>query len=89
MELSRDQAARFGNARLGEKAAILIEEVEPGSLAERSGLIRGDVILQVGGSAMTDLGTWAAVAAQGGQTRLSILRGEQILEIEVNLQAPQ
>ncbi len=87
-EIRPDDPARRQLPQLAERPALLVEAVTPGSLAEQAGLQRGDFILEMGGEAVGDLTTWAALSARGGRTTLAILRGEQSLSLPIDLAAP-
>ncbi|MFI5380033.1 MAG: PDZ domain-containing protein [Tepidisphaerales bacterium] len=87
-EIRADDPARRQLPQLADRPALMIDEVTPGSLAERAGLQRGDFILEMGSEPVGDLTTWAALSARGGQTTLTVLRGEQTQRVSINL-APE
>jgi hypothetical protein len=84
-EIRADDPVRRQLLQLADRPALLIDEITPGSLAERAGLQRGDFILEMGSEPVGDLTTWAALSARGGQTTLTVLRSEQAQRISINL----
>ncbi len=84
-EIRADDPVRRQLLQLADRPALLVDEVTPGSLAERVGLQRGDFILEMGAEPIGDLTTWAALSARGGQTTLTVLRGEQAQRVSINL----
>ena len=71
---------------LAQRPALLVQDVTPQSLADKTGLKTGDLIIQLGDVPVGDLTTWAALSAHGAQTRLLVLRAGQTLELQINLQ---
>jgi serine protease Do len=69
--LPRDLAQRFGIARTG----VLITDVSPGSPADRAGLRRGDVVTEVEGAPIPDVGTlYRELATVKESARLYVYR---------------
>ncbi len=65
---------------LSDTAGLLVSGVEAGSPAEASGLQRGDLIAEVGGTRVSNLGALAATLADlgGGEAvELAVLRGDE------------
>lgn len=86
-EVRLDDALRRQVPALGARTAMHIDEVVPGSAADRAGLKPNDVLLALAGEAVSDVPSLAAaIASRSGQTELQVLRGEQILSITVDLQ---
>ena len=87
-EVRPDDPLRRGAAAatLADQPALVVDDVAPGSLAETSGLRRGDFIVQIGDTPVGDLTTFAALSARVGLTRLVVLRDGQRQDIDVNLQ---
>ncbi|MDF3070344.1 MAG: hypothetical protein K0R38_5945 [Polyangiaceae bacterium] len=75
------QAVRLGDAERG----LLVSSVQPGSAAERAGLLIGDVLLELGGAALRDAGALQAALedAEGQTLALALRRGGQKLSVDV------
>jgi hypothetical protein len=84
-EVPSDSGLRRENMALADHPALLIEEITPNSLAERSGLRSGDFILQLGDEVVGDLTTWATLSAVGGATKVTVLRDGKRVEVPINL----
>lgn len=69
------------------EAGVLVAQVEAGAPAERAGVRVGDVITYAGGEpvrAPHDLIHRVAHVAEGGKLALTVVRGEETLELEVS-----
>jgi S1-C subfamily serine protease len=64
---------------------LLVSSVQPGSAAERSGLLIGDVLLALGGASLRDAGALQAALedAEGQTLPLALLRAGQNLTVDV------
>jgi hypothetical protein len=71
--------------RLDKPEGLLISDVKQGSSAERDGLKRGDVVLQIGGKKIEDLVTFEerlhTLAAQKSDVMLQIQRVNTLLDL--------
>jgi len=80
---------------MAPEAGLEIEYVRHGSAAEKAGLLRGDLIIAVGGSAIEEGGQEAAghIAAvlskmiPGQKATITVLRGDSPMEIELTVDA--
>jgi S1-C subfamily serine protease len=82
-----DDPARQQNPSLGATPALKIEQVIPGSAAERAGLQQDDLILSLAGESVGDpQGFAAAIANRRGDTEILILRNGQRHIVKVMLQ---
>lgn len=89
-EISRDDVLREQQPLLGSRTAMRIDEVVPGSTADRAGLKKGDVLLALAGESCSDIPSLAAaIAAREGATELQILRENQVIRITVDLRPQQ
>jgi serine protease Do len=73
---------------LGVKRGVLVTQVQPGSPAQKAGLRRGDVVVRVDGKPMRDvarLRNAIAVAGAKRMVKLSVVRGDKTLEMQVTL----
>jgi S1-C subfamily serine protease len=82
------QAVRLPDASAalaGQSTGLLVSSVQPGSPAERSQLLLGDVLLTLGAAQLTDAGALQAVLedAEGQNLPLGLLRGGQKLVVDV------
>lgn len=71
---------------LGDSGAVVIHSVRPGSLAERSGLKKHDVVTRLNGRPMKDVASFreeVAKAIASDHFRLDVLRGGKPQEITV------
>ncbi len=84
-EVRSDDPLRKAFPALDQSPALLIDEVTAGSLAERAGLRKGDFILKLGAESVGDLTTWAAALARPGEAALTVLRGEQVLTLKLDI----
>ncbi|MDB5173567.1 MAG: serine endoprotease DegQ [Phycisphaerales bacterium] len=86
-EIRKDDPVREQLPVLGTHTAMRIDEVIPGSTADKAGLKPGDLVLALAGEAVSDIPSLAAaIAARSGETELQVLRGSEILRITVELQ---
>ncbi len=72
--------------RLGQDAGLLVSSVEPGSPAERGGLVLGDTLLTVEGQPvrhLDDLMAFLGIERIGHPLSLRVLRGGQAQEIRI------
>jgi S1-C subfamily serine protease len=73
-----DDPARQQNPTLGATPALKIEQVIPGSAAERAGLQQDDLILSLAGESVGDGQSFAAaIANRRGNTEILVLRNGQ------------
>jgi len=80
---------RQQDTTLGTTPAIRINDVIPGSAAQRGGLLPGDLILSLGGQPVGDVPSLAAaIANRHGKIDLTLLRATQRLTLTVDLQVP-
>jgi S1-C subfamily serine protease len=87
MEVDKDDPLRRARPELGTRPAIRIVAVMKGSAAESAGIRADDLVLSIGGEAVGDAPTFAAViATRRGQTILRVLRSSQTIDLTVNLQ---
>lgn len=88
-EVPRSDAAREQFAAVGNQPALRVEEVRPGSAAERGGLKVDDLIVDVAGESVGDPASFAAVIAnRTGKTTMRIVRLGKVVEVGVEL-APE
>jgi len=68
-----------------QASGLLVASVQPGSAAERAGLVIGDVLLALGGAPLRDAGALQAALedAEGRTLTLQLLRGGQPLTVDV------
>jgi hypothetical protein len=86
IEVAKEDLIRQARPELGDKPAIRILAVDPNSAAARGGVRPDDLILAIGDEAVGDAPTFAAViATRTGSTVLRVLRGNQTIELTVNL----
>lgn len=86
-EVRTDDPLRRQLGVQGAPTAMRIEQVMPGSAAEKAGLRPGDALLALAGEAVGDLPTLAAaIAARSGPTELQVLRDGNVIRVEVDLQ---
>ncbi len=72
--------------RINQDAGIMVFSVEPGAPARKAGLAMGDVIVKFNGNSVTsfyDLPRLLTEDVIGTKTKLSILRGEKLMELTV------
>lgn len=68
------------------RRAMHVDQVKPGTAAHDAGIRVDDFILSVAGNPVDDLPNFAAaISAGNGLTDIQILRGEQALQIQVDL----
>lgn len=86
-EVRADDPQHGKSPLLADRSAMRIDQVMPGSAAEKAGLQVGDVLLALAGEAVHDIPSLAAaIAARNGMTELQVLRGDEVLKVNVNLQ---
>lgn len=86
-EIRRDDSLHGQQRVPGSRSAMRIDQVIANSAAEKAGLRPGDLVLAVGGEAVSDLPSFAAaIAARNGLTDLRVQRGEAVLKISVDLE---
>ena len=66
----------------------MVDEVPPGSLAERLGLQQGDVIRSVNGKPLASPADFAQIYQQQGQSQIKVegIRGGRPLNLNYNVQ---
>ena len=84
------QLANLGKfvARPGENGMV-VEDAPRGSLAEKLGLQRGDVVLRLNGQLVAskeDVGRFYQQLSQTGQVRMAIMRGGSRMRLEYSIQ---
>ena len=73
-----------------EGPGVRVQQVMPGSAAEKSGIVTGDVIIAVDGETVTDLRSFSVLLkahAPGDAVEVTVLRGEKELKVEAVLGA--
>lgn len=85
---------RHGHAGLvleQQLSDIIVESVEPGGPAERAGVLPGDILRAVDGEPVPDEYAIFAIESReiGTAAKLTIERGDQLLEIAVTVEAPR
>ncbi len=86
-EVGKDEILRQEIPGLGDRAALQIRTVNPGSAAQKAGLQVGDLILAIDGEPVTDTQTFAAIiATRNGKTALAVLRNSQTVQVSVQMQ---
>ena len=85
-EVNMSDMARETIPALGDKPALIVDEVEIGSLAEESSIRRGDLILKVADIPVGDPSTLAAVLAnRSGVTKFDLVRNGKALSCTAEL----
>jgi hypothetical protein len=85
-EVGRGDPARERWATLGSAPALRVEDVKPGSAAEKAGLRRGDLILRAGDDAVGDPATFgAAISGRSGPICFHLLRSGAETDVTVDL----
>jgi hypothetical protein len=85
-EIRRDEPGQ-GPPAGASTFGMRIDQVIADSAADKAGLRPGDVVLAIGPDAVRDLPSFAAaIAARNGSTELTVLRGQSVLKISVDLQ---
>lgn len=85
-EIARTDPSRREMPALGSRPAVRVDQVMPGSAAEKAGLEVGDVLLALAGQSVGDIPALAAaIAARDGPTEFRVLRGGRELSVEVDL----
>ena len=85
-ELTPDLASQF---KVPDVAGVLINQVTPGSPADRAGLKEGDVLRNFNGQRVDNIGSFRSVVAgtsPGAEITLGILRNGEPLTIKVKLE---
>ena len=86
-EIRKDDPLREQVPVLGDRTAMRIDQVMPGSAAEKAGLRGGDLLLALAGESVSDIPSLsAAIAARNGPTDVQVLRGGEVLKVSVDLQ---
>ncbi len=86
-QIEKEDALRRTQPLLGDRPAVRVDEVVARSVAERGGLKQGDILLSLDGEPASDIPTLAAaIAAKNGSARVRVLRGDQVIELTVDLQ---
>lgn len=71
---------------LGQLAAVRVDQVMKGSVAERGGIQKGDLILSLAGEPVHNIPTLAAaIAARQGPTEVKVMRDGKIIAMRVDL----
>lgn len=75
----------------GQEAGLLVSDVGSRSLAERVGLLVGDVLLDAPGAALEDAASLGDALARSTEAtvRLRLMRGGELREVEVDLGSSQ
>jgi S1-C subfamily serine protease len=85
--VTSDDPARQQNPSLGATPALKIDQVVPGSAAERAGLQQDDLILSLAGESVGDPQSFAAaIANRRGSTEILVFRNGQRHIVKVMLQ---
>jgi hypothetical protein len=86
-QIEKDDVLRHTQPLLGDRPAVRVDEVVARSVADRGGLRPGDILLSLDGEPATDIPTLAAaIASKDGCSRLRVLRGDEEIELTVDLQ---
>jgi serine protease Do len=83
--LTADMAKWFGN---GDLKGILVSEVSPESPAEKAGIQRDDIVVELDGQPVTDVGSFRSRVAStrpGTEVRLGLLRNGERVDMTVAL----
>jgi S1-C subfamily serine protease len=68
------------------RPSMHVDQVKQGSAAEAAGIREGDYIVSLAGSAVDDLPSFAAaISAQNGTTQIQIVRGNEMMQVQVEL----
>jgi len=85
-EVGPDDPVRAEGSPLGNKPAMRVERVLPGSAADRGGLREGDLILSLAGEPVGDVESFrSAISNHQGKADLRILRGNAEISVTVEL----
>ncbi|HWB54256.1 MAG TPA: PDZ domain-containing protein [Tepidisphaeraceae bacterium] len=85
-ELRPDDPLRRTLPSLGNRPAIMVVRVIPGSAADKGGIQQGDLILQLAGQDVEDPMSFAiAIAGRSGPTDLQVLRDGKLMNVHVVL----
>ena len=85
--IPKDDPLRQQLPALGQRPAVRIDQVMPGSAADKAGLRQGDLLLALADEPVADIPSLAAaIAARSGPTELQTLRGDKVLKVDVDLQ---
>jgi small nuclear ribonucleoprotein (snRNP)-like protein len=86
-EIRKDDPLREQFPVLGSRTAMRIDEVIAHSAADKSGLKPGDLLLALAGEPVSDIPSLAAaIASRNGATELQVLRGSEVLKLNVDLE---
>jgi general secretion pathway protein C len=82
------QVANLGRVSPQQGGGVVVDEVPPGSLAERLGLQQGDVIRSVNGKPLASPADFAQIYQQQGQSQIKVegIRGGRPLNLNYNVQ---
>ncbi len=94
-----DQLIQYGQVRRATLGVVLteaespdgrramhVDRIKPGSAADVAGMREGDFILSLAGAAVDDLPNFAAaISTRDGHTAIQILRGSEVIELQVEL----
>ena len=73
-------------ASIDQETGVMVFQVEPGAPAKKAGLTMGDVIVGFNGKPVTDFYDLPRLLAEdvaGKQTKLTVIRGERLLELTI------
>ncbi|MDA4117141.1 MAG: S1C family serine protease [Thaumarchaeota archaeon] len=71
---------------IGQEVGLMVLSIEKGTPAKQSGLAFGDVILKFGGKSISSSGDLTGLLGEdaiGKQTKLSVLRGGKVVELDI------
>ena len=85
-EIRKDDPLRQQVPVLGDRTAMRVDQVMPGSAADNAGVRPGDLLLALAGESVSDIPSFAAaIAARNGPTEFQVLRGGEVLKVTVDL----
>lgn len=84
-EIRSDHPLRQQLLELADRPALVIDGIKPDSLAAKSGLKDGDLLLELDNTPVGDLTTWAALTARPTEQPLLILRAGKQLRLNLDL----
>ncbi len=74
--------------QIGQKHGLIVVSVEPGSPAERGGIIQGDIIVSTGGNAVRhheDIAARLTAEAVGAPLQVRLIRGGAVRDLSVTV----